>query len=160
VLTGDRALAEYFDAAMKGAPSERAQPTAAFISNELLARLNGENLSAAGSKVKPAAVASIVALVQTGVLSSKGAKEVFAEAWKTGEYSEEAVKGKFAQVMDEGQTLAWVKEALAANPKAAEDLRGGKQAASGAIVGAVMKLSKGKANPGLVNKLIKESVKG
>jgi len=159
VLTGERAMAEFFEAAMSGQPAERAQPTAAFITNELRARLNGENISAAESRVKPSAVASIVGLVQSGVLSSKGAKEVFAEAWKSGEYSEDAVKRKFAQVSDEGQVMAWVKEALAANPQAADDLRGGKERAIGSIVGAVMKLSKGKANPGLVNKLIKEAVK-
>jgi aspartyl-tRNA(Asn)/glutamyl-tRNA(Gln) amidotransferase subunit B len=55
--------------------------------------------------------------------------------------------------------MEWVKEAIAANPKAAADVKGGKEAAVGSIVGAVMKLSRGKANPALVNKLIKEAVK-
>jgi aspartyl-tRNA(Asn)/glutamyl-tRNA(Gln) amidotransferase subunit B len=159
VMTGDRALAEFFDAAMKGQPADRAKPIANLIGNELLSRLNAAGLSASESKIKPEAVASIVSLVQSGALSSKGAKDVLAKAWESGSYSEEETKKQHAQVSDESQVRAWVKEALAANPQAADDLRGGKERAIGSLVGAVMKLSKGKANPGLVQQLIKDAVK-
>jgi aspartyl-tRNA(Asn)/glutamyl-tRNA(Gln) amidotransferase subunit B len=64
-----------------------------------------------------------------------------------------------SQVDDENQVRTWVKAALAANPQAAADIKAGKDRAIGSIVGAVMKLSKGKANPGLVNKLAKEEAK-
>ena len=63
-----------------------------------------------------------------------------------------------SQVSDEGQLLAWVKDAVAANPRAVDDVKAGKERAIGAIVGAVMKLSKGKANPALVNQLIKKTI--
>ena len=99
-------------------------------------------------------------LVASGTLSSKGAKDVFAKMWETGKDPKVLVAELgLAQVSDDKQVMEWVLQALAANPKAAADLRGGKDAAIGSIVGGVMKLSKGKANPALVNKLIKEAVK-
>jgi aspartyl-tRNA(Asn)/glutamyl-tRNA(Gln) amidotransferase subunit B len=79
--------------------------------------------------------------------------------WETGKDPKSLVEELgLSQVSDDKQVMEWVMAALAANPKAAADLKGGKDAAIGSIVGGVMKLSKGKANPALVNKLIKEAV--
>ena len=63
------------------------------------------------------------------------------------------------QVLDEGQIVKWAEEAIAQNPKAAEEFRSGKERAIGAIVGTVMKLSKGQASPELVNRILKEKLK-
>ena len=85
---------------------------------------------------------------------------MFVRMWESGKDPQALVSELgLSQVSDDAQVMTWVKAALEANPKAAADLKGGKDAAIGAIVGAVMKLSKGKANPALVNKLIKEAVK-
>lgn len=159
VLTSDKALADYFDAAAKGRGPDTAKLLVNYLTTELQARLNAENLTADRSPVKPEALSELVSLVEKGTISSKGAKEVVAKMWETGKMPSQLVQELgLAQVSDEGQVKEWVKAALAANAQAAADLRQGKDRAIGSIVGAVMKLSKGKANPGLVNKLIKELV--
>ena len=112
------------------------------------------------ARVKAPDLGALAVLVQDGTLSSKGAKAAFAAMWDRGCAAAEVVSELgLAQVSDETQVAAWVSEALAANAKAAADLKTGNERAMGAIVGAVMKLSKGKANPVIVNRLIKESIK-
>ncbi|HVC08557.1 MAG TPA: Asp-tRNA(Asn)/Glu-tRNA(Gln) amidotransferase subunit GatB [Elusimicrobiota bacterium] len=158
VLSGDKELGDYFLAA--GPQNGFSKALSNLMTTELLAKLNAEGLSASGSRVAPKNLGRLAALFAGGEISSKIAKELFARMWESGRAPDELIKELgLAQVSDEGQIKAWVKEALAANPKAAEDLRGGKERAAGSIVGAVMKLSKGKANPALVNRLIKEAVK-
>jgi len=158
VLTGDRAVAEFFQGAVRAAPKD-AKTVANLIAGEFLARLNAENKTADAAPFPPAHLGRLAGLVAGGTLSSKGAKDVFARMWETGRDPQALVAELgLSQVSDDKQVMEWVRQALAANEKAAADLRGGKQAAIGAIVGAVMKLSKGKANPALVNKLIKEAV--
>lgn len=158
VMTVDRAVAEFFQAAVKETPKS-AKTVANLIAGDFLARLNAENKTADAAPFPPAHLGLLAELVASGTLSSKGAKDVFAKMWETGKEPRALVAELgLSQVSDDKQVMEWVKQALAANEKAAADLRGGKQAAIGAIVGAVMKLSKGKANPALVNKLIKEAV--
>ena len=136
-----------------------AKTVANFITTDLLGKLNAEGRSIAESKISGEALGGLAAVLESGVISSKGAKEVFAKMWETGKPAEELVRELgLAQISDEGQVRQWVKDALAANPQAADDLKSGKERAIGSIVGAVMKLSKGKANPALVNRLIKETV--
>jgi aspartyl-tRNA(Asn)/glutamyl-tRNA(Gln) amidotransferase subunit B len=160
VLSSQRALGDYFEKAMTGRPAESAKPLVNLITTDLLGKLNAENLAPAASKVPAEKLGKLVALMEQGTLSTKLAKDVFAKMWESGRGAEELVSELgLTQVTDEAQILAWVKEALAANARAAQDLREGKDKAIGAIVGSVMKLSKGKANPALVNRLIKEAVK-
>jgi aspartyl-tRNA(Asn)/glutamyl-tRNA(Gln) amidotransferase subunit B len=110
------------------------------------------------SPIAPNLMASIVSLTRS-TISINRAKELFTEVRESGKDPKALVEEKgLAQVSDESQIREWVREALAANPKAVEDLRGGKDRAIGSIVGTVMKLSRGKANPGVVNRLIKEAV--
>ena len=159
VLTGDKALADFFEKAAAAAPKGAAKTVANILSTEMLARLNAESKGAGDSPVAPEHLGRLAGLVAAGTLSSKGAKDVFARMWETGKDPQVLVAELgLAQVSDDGAVREWVAQAVAANPKAAADLKGGKEAAIGSLVGAVMKLSKGKANPALVNKLIKEAV--
>ena len=159
VLTGDLGLADFFEKAAAGAPHGAVKTVANLLSTEMLARLNAENKSASEAPFAPGHLGQLAALVAAGTLSSKGAKDVFARMWETGKEPGALVAELgLSQVSDDKQILEWVRQAVAANPKAAADVKGGKDAAVGAIVGAVMKLSRGKANPALVNKLIKEVV--
>jgi aspartyl-tRNA(Asn)/glutamyl-tRNA(Gln) amidotransferase subunit B len=159
VLTGDLRLADFFEKAVAGTPKGAVKTVANLLSTEMLARLNAENKSAAEAPFEPRLLGRLAALVAAGTLSSKGAKDVFARMWETGKDPEALVAELgLSQVSDDKQIMEWVKQAVAANPKAAADVKSGKDAAVGAIVGAVMKLSRGKANPALVNKLIKEAV--
>ncbi len=160
VLTGDRVLADFFEKAVAAAPAGSAKTVVNLLTTEMLGRLNAEGKSVSQTPVSPAQLGGLVALVAAGTLSSRGAKDVFARMWETGKDPRALVEELgLSQVSDAAQVSQWVAQALAANPKAAADLKGGKDAAIGSIVGAVMKLSKGKANPALVNKLIKEAVR-
>jgi aspartyl-tRNA(Asn)/glutamyl-tRNA(Gln) amidotransferase subunit B len=159
VLTSDKSLADYFEKAVAAAPSGSAKTVSNLLTTEMLGRLNAEGKSASESPIAAAHLGGLASLIAAGTLSSKGAKDVFARMWETSKTPEALVQELgLTQVSDDKQVMEWVKQALAANPKAAADLKGGKDAAIGSIVGGVMKLSKGKANPALVNKLIKEAV--
>ncbi|OGS00996.1 MAG: aspartyl/glutamyl-tRNA amidotransferase subunit B [Elusimicrobia bacterium RBG_16_66_12] len=159
VLTGDKTLADFFEKAAAAAPKTAVKTVANILSTEMLGRLNADNKTAGEAPFPPAHVGELAGLVVAGTLSSKGAKDVFAKMWESGKAPKTLVEELgLAQVSDDKQIQDWVRQALAANPKAAADLKSGKEAAIGSIVGAVMKLSKGKANPALVNKLIKEAV--
>ncbi|HUT86218.1 MAG TPA: hypothetical protein VMW66_05225, partial [Elusimicrobiales bacterium] len=79
--------------------------------------------------------------------------------WETEAHPQEIVsQGNMSQVSDQNQLESWAKEAIASNPSAAKDLKNGKEKAIGALVGFVMKKSKGKANPAVLNKIIKKLV--
>jgi len=159
VLTGDKALSEYFEKAVAAAPAGSAKTVSNLLTTEMLGRMNAEGKTAAQSPVAAEHLGALARLIAGGTLSSKGAKDVFARMWATGKDPRALVEELgLSQVSDDKQVMEWVRQALAANPKAAADLKGGKEAAIGSIVGGVMKLSKGKANPALVNKLIKEAV--
>jgi aspartyl-tRNA(Asn)/glutamyl-tRNA(Gln) amidotransferase subunit B len=152
-------LADYFDAAARGRTPGVAKTAANLIATELLARLKAEALTAESPRIAAAELGELAALAADGTLSSKGAKAAFAAMWEGGCGAAEVVAQLgLAQVSDEAQLAAWVKAALAANAQAAADLKSGQERAVGALVGAVMKLSKGKANPVIVNRLIQESI--
>ncbi|MBI4375786.1 MAG: Asp-tRNA(Asn)/Glu-tRNA(Gln) amidotransferase subunit GatB [Elusimicrobia bacterium] len=159
VLTSDRALADYFEAAAASSGAESAKTLANLMTTELLGRINAERVEIADVPIAAPHLGRLAALVDKGVLSSKLAKDVFAKMWETRRAAEDLVAELgLSQVSDEGQVKLWVEEAIKANARAAEDVKAGKDRAIGAIVGAVMKLSKGKANPALVNRLIKEAL--
>ncbi len=159
VLTGDKALSEFFETAATAAPAGAAKTVANLIATEFLGKLNAEGRGAGAAPFPAAHLGRLAGLVAGGTLSSKGAKDLFSRMWETGKDPRALVSELgLAQVSDDAQVREWVRQALAANPKAAADLKGGKQAAIGALVGAVMKLSQGKANPAVANKLIKEAV--
>ncbi|MBI5241128.1 MAG: Asp-tRNA(Asn)/Glu-tRNA(Gln) amidotransferase subunit GatB [Elusimicrobia bacterium] len=160
LLTSDRSLAEYFDAAARGLGPAAAKLAANLIATEVLARLKAEGLAPEAARLPAAELGALAALVEGGTLSSKGAKAAFAALWeKGGSAAETVARLGLAQVSDEAQVAAWVAAALAANAKAAADLKAGNDRAIGSLVGAVMKLSRGKADPVVVNRLIKESIK-
>jgi aspartyl-tRNA(Asn)/glutamyl-tRNA(Gln) amidotransferase subunit B len=159
LLTSARSLADYFDAAAKGRAPAAVKTAANIIATELLARLNAEGLGAQESKIAAGELGDLAGLVSDGTLSSKGAKAAFAAMWEGGGTAAQTVaKLGLAQVSDEAPLRSWVEQALRANPKAAADLKAGNERAVGSLVGAVMKLSQGKANPVIVNRLIKESI--
>lgn len=155
VLSSEKELSEYFEICVSTGVS--AKLCANWITTELLGRLNAEKLDIPGSPVSPSSLAGLVSLIESGKISGKMGKDVFEQMWKTGKSAKEIVESAgLSQVSDSGQIEAWAKEAVAENPKAAEDVRKGNEKAVGALVGAVMKKSKGKANPGIVNSILKE----
>lgn len=160
VLVPDLALCDYFEAAAKLVGS-KAQAAANWIANDLLRDLAAANLSLAESKVRPGHIAALVQLVEAGVISNNIAKEVFADMFQSGEMPEAIVERKgLKQSTDTGALEQWVKDAIAANPKAAEAFRGGNEKSLNAIKGAVMKASGGKANPKLVDEIVRQQLAG
>jgi aspartyl-tRNA(Asn)/glutamyl-tRNA(Gln) amidotransferase subunit B len=163
VLTSEKALADYFEAALAGfdgsARKAAAKPLVNWITTELLGRLNAAKKGIGESPVPAGRLAALVKLVQGGTLSGKAAKDVFEEMFEKGGDPETIVKDKgLVQVEDPSQIAAWVEEVLAANAKIVGDVRGGNERAIGSLVGAVMKKSAGRANPLTVNRILKEKL--
>ncbi|MGQ0644221.1 MAG: Asp-tRNA(Asn)/Glu-tRNA(Gln) amidotransferase subunit GatB [Elusimicrobiota bacterium] len=163
VLTSEKALADYFEAALAGfeGPAKKAavKPLVNWITTELLGRLNAAKKGIGESPVPAGRLAALVKLVQGGTLSGKAAKDVFEEMFEKGGDPETIVKDKgLVQVEDPSQIAAWVEEVLAANAKIVGDVRGGNERAIGSLVGAVMKKSAGRANPQTVNRILKEKL--
>ena len=155
VLIRDRTLGDFFEETVRlGA---KAGPAANWITNDLQRDLAAHGLTLAACKITAAHVAGLVALVEQGVVSSTLAKEVFAEMFATGETAAAVVDRKgLRQSTDTGQLAGWCDTAIANDPKSADQVRGGNAKAINALKGAVMKLSAGKANPKLVDEILKQ----
>ncbi len=153
LLTGDRALAEYFEAAVAAHPNPKA--LANWIGSELLRELRGDPAAADRAPIRPGHLARLVALVDAGTISGKMAKELFERMARTGEDPEAIVEREgLRQVVDEAAIDRVIGEVLAAHPAVVADYRRGKRQAAGFLVGQVMKATGGKANPQLVNRLL------
>jgi aspartyl-tRNA(Asn)/glutamyl-tRNA(Gln) amidotransferase subunit B len=157
VLVPDGALSDFFEEAARlgGKP----QAAANWIANDLLRELASAKIGLADSKARPAHVAGLVRLVEEGVISSNSAKEVFIEMFHTGETPGAVVERKgLRQSADTGQLEQWCAGAIAANPKSVADFKGGKENAINAMKGFVMKQSQGRANPKLVDEILRRQL--
>jgi aspartyl-tRNA(Asn)/glutamyl-tRNA(Gln) amidotransferase subunit B len=157
VLTQERELADYFEAAAR----DSGQPKAAsnWIMTELLRKLKEDARPLAAAPVGPSALAGLVKLVGAGTISGKIAKDVFEKMWTSGETATAIVEREgLAQLDDEGALQAAVAEVIAASPEQVASYRGGKAAALGWFVGQVMKKTGGRANPQRVNELLKKAL--
>jgi len=154
-LTASRATVDYFDAMLAALPGE-AKLCANWLMGELSARLNREQIDLARAPIGAAQLAALLKRITDGTLSGKMAKDVFDAMWN-GEGTADAVIAArgLAQISDTGAIAAIVDEVIAANPKSVEEFRAGKEKAFNALVGQVMKASKGKANPQQVNDLLR-----
>ncbi len=155
VLTLTRHTAEYFEAVLAcGVPAKAA---ANWITTDLMGLLHADKKEIEQSPILAADLAELIKLVESGKISRNQAKTVFEQMYKTGQKAAALVeKMGLSQVSDEGQLFAWAQEAVTENPKAVADFKKGNRAAVGALVGAVMKKSKGKANPRRMNEILVE----
>ncbi len=157
VLVPERELSDYFEATAKlcGKP----QAAGNWIANDLLRELAAGSVALADSKARPEHLAALVQLVESGVISNNSAKEVFVDMFGSGEMPAAIVARKgLQQSTDTGELERWVADAIAANPKAVAEFKAGKEQAINAVKGAVMKASKGKANPKLVDELVRQQM--
>jgi aspartyl-tRNA(Asn)/glutamyl-tRNA(Gln) amidotransferase subunit B len=158
VLTASRPLADYFEATATAAGD--GQAAANWIETEVLRKINEGKIEVRDARdipLEPARLGKIVAMVRDGTISGKIAKEVFEEVFDSGGDPAEIVRRKgLAQVSDEGPIRAAIEKVIAANPDQHAKYRGGKSALLGFFVGQVLKATGGKANPELVNRLLKE----
>lgn len=155
VLTGDLALAQYYEQA--AAKSSNPEAIKNWITVELLGRLAEADQELAACKIQPAQVTELVRLIDEKVISGKIAKDVFTEMFAHGGEPAQIVKDKgLSVVSDRGAIEALVDKVLAANPDSVAAIKAGKLTARKFLVGQVMKESKGKAAPDLVNQIIEE----
>jgi len=159
LLTGDRALADYYEEAVRLHPNPKA--LANWIMSELLRELHGDPAAVAASPIRPAHLARLVALVDDGTISGKIAKDVFERMARTGDDPDAIVRREgLQQVADEGALGGIVDSVIEAHPDAVTDYLRGKKQSVAFLVGQVMKATRGKANPQLVNRLLAERLPG
>ena len=158
VLTAERDLAEYFEAAVAayGEPKKLCN----WIMTDILRELNQTGGRVADLKLTPQKLAALVRLVEEGAISAKSGKDILPELLATGADPEELVKAKgLVQISDTSALEADVDAVLAENPKELADFRAGKTKLMGFFVGQVMRRTKGQGNPAVVNKLLAEKLK-
>jgi aspartyl-tRNA(Asn)/glutamyl-tRNA(Gln) amidotransferase subunit B len=153
VLADDRALADYFEAAAQQAKTPKS--VANWIINDLLSALSAASLELSECPIAPSAIGELTALIESGSISGRQGKEVFAEMMTSGKAPAVIVEEKgLKQVSDTGAIEAFCDEVIAANPNSVADYKSGKEAALNFLKGQVMKLSKGKANPAVAGEIL------
>ncbi|MFC5530841.1 Asp-tRNA(Asn)/Glu-tRNA(Gln) amidotransferase subunit GatB [Cohnella yongneupensis] len=158
VLTASMKLANFFEDSLKFTSDAKA--SANWIMGDLLGYLNAGNLELEDVKITGQGLGEMIQLIEKGTISTKIAKTVFKGIVETGKSPAQIVEEQgLVQISDEGAIIAVVDAVIAANPQSVEDFRGGKDKAIGFLVGQIMKETKGKANPGLVNKLLMDRLK-
>jgi aspartyl-tRNA(Asn)/glutamyl-tRNA(Gln) amidotransferase subunit B len=159
-LTQSRELAAYFEDVV-ARPNVEPKLAANWVMGDVSAALNRSDLEVTASPVSSAALAGLLARIRDNTISGKIAKDVFDAMWAGEGSADEIIEKKgLKQITDTGAIEKVVDEVLAANPKSVEEFRAGKEKAFNALVGQVMKASKGKANPAAVNELLKRKLSG
>lgn len=149
-------MSDFFEAAVEEGADVK------MISNWLMGGvneyLNKNQIELQDTGLTPANLAGMIKLIEDGTMSSKIAKKVFPELAQNGGDAKQIMKDKgLVQISDEGAVLEFVQQAIAENPQSVEDYKNGKGKAM-ALVGQIMKLSKGQANPQLANQLLKQEL--
>ena len=160
VLVADKETAAFFEAVLQGPKGPRDGKLAvSWMTGDFFAALNKSGVALAEAPVDAAKLGGLLDLIADGTISGRQAKEVFEAMWETGEPAAAIVEKKgLKQISDEGAIAAIVQTIIDENPAQVEQVKGGNQKVVGWFVGQTMKASQGKANPGLVNKILKEKL--
>ena len=159
VLTSAKELADYFEAGLQTCPQPK--PIANWIMGSLLRLLNAEGKTVDESPIPPGYLAELVKLIDSGAISGKIAKTVFDEMAKTGKAPDIIVKEKgLVQVTDTSVIETSIDKVLQSCPDEVAAYKGGKEKLFGFFVGQVMKETKGKANPKIVNDILRKKLDG
>lgn len=157
LLTLEKQTADYFEDVVKEGID--AKTASNWMLGEFAKKLNEEGVTADQVPVRPAALAGLLKLIAKGTISGKIAKKVLPEMWSSGESADDVVKEQgLVQITDTGAIEEIVKSVIAANPQSVADYKAGKKKAIGFLVGQVMKQTKGRANPGVVNQLLTKNL--
>jgi len=153
VITMSKKMADFFEETLSYGVEPKT--VANWLMGELLGYLNKNSLELDQVSLTPRHLGKMIQLLEQGTISGKIAKTIFAEMLETGKEPEAIVAEKgLVQITDVAAITAMINNVLAAHPQSVEDYRNGKSQALGYLVGQVMKESKGKANPQLVNKIL------
>jgi aspartyl-tRNA(Asn)/glutamyl-tRNA(Gln) amidotransferase subunit B len=154
VIVADEAVALYFEQAKA---ISHPKMVANWITSELFGLLNRHSINIEDCKISPSMLGTMVKLIEDGTISGKIAKVVFDKMFETGENPEDIIKEHgLVQISDSKLLISIIDEIIAANPKTHEEYKSGKDRLFGFFVGQVMKKTEGKANPALINQLLKE----
>jgi aspartyl-tRNA(Asn)/glutamyl-tRNA(Gln) amidotransferase subunit B len=157
LLTSERATADWFETAVKAGGQPKAVSN--WMMSELMRLLNEENKTIEQCPLEPKELAEMIRLIDDGTISGKIAKTVFEEMYRSGKSAGEIVKEKgLTQISDTGAIEKAIDEIIAKSPKEVERFKGGDEKLIGFFVGQVMKATKGKANPQMVNELLKKKL--
>ena len=157
LLTQEKQTADYFEAVV--AAGVDAKTASNWMLGEFAKQLNEAGLSADQAPVKPEGLAELLQLIAKGTISGKIAKKVLPEMWTSGKSAADVVKEQgLVQITDTGALEDIVKSVIAANPQSVADYKAGKKKAIGFLVGQIMKQTKGRANPGVVNQLLTKNL--
>lgn len=155
VITASKAMADYLDESVQC--NADAKLVANWLMGEVSKHLNNEGVSILDCPVAPKQLADLIALIEKGTISNKIAKAVFEDMWTSRKDAEVIVKEKgLVQISDSSEIIGIVDAVIAANPQSVADFNAGKDKAIGFLVGQTMKQSKGRANPDMVNSLLRE----
>lgn len=158
VITSSKKLADFFEESLSY--TKDAKAVSNWIMGDLLGYLNANSLELSEVKITGQGLGEMIGLLEKGTISSKIAKTVFKSMLETGKLPQQIVEEQgLVQISDEGALVAVVDQIIQANPQSVEDFKAGKDKAIGFLVGQIMKETKGKANPALVNKLLLERLK-
>ncbi len=156
VLVAEREIADFFEAVAKG---RDAKSVANWMTGEFFAALNRSGLELAEAPVDAGKLGGLIDLIEDKTISGRIAKEVFEEMWESGASAADIVAQKgLKQITDEGAIEAIVARVIADNPGQVEQFKAGNEKLIGWFVGQVMKASQGKANPALVNRILKRKL--
>lgn len=159
VLSAERELADYFDACAK--TSRDAKTCANWIMGEVMRKLKETDTTIVNVPVSPEHLAGLLARIADNTISGKIAKSVFEKMWQDSRSADEIIEAEgLKQVTDSGAIEGLVDEVIAAHPDQVAEYLGGKEKLMGFFVGKVMQASQGKANPGMVNQLLKKKLSG
>ena len=161
LLTGDRAVADYYEACVAAAKNTPLTPKliSNWVTGELFRLLKESQAGMEDCLVKPEGLIELLSMVGKGTINPNTAKDVLEEMFKTGKSPEKIVEEKgLVQISDEKLISEICDRVIAENPGPAQDFRNGKQKAIGFLIGQVMKFTKGKANPRLVNEILRKKL--
>lgn len=157
ILTSSKPVATYYEQAV--AVHSNPKSLSNWMMTEVLRELSEREIEPDDFPIKPGGLAALIRMIDEGKISGKIAKDVFGKASQSGRDPEEIVKTEgLLQVSDTGEVEKWVDEAIAENPDMVEKVRAGNAKTIQALVGQVMKKSRGKANPALVNELLNSKI--
>ncbi len=158
ILTGERALADYFEETVSFFPEPKTVSN--WVMSELLRELKAGNVSPKDAPLRPRQLGELLQLVKDDVISGKIGKEIFPDVYKQGASPKEYIEEKgLLQISDESALEGTIEKILVQHPKEVEEFRGGKEKLLGFFVGQVMKETNGKANPKLLNELLLRRLK-
>ena len=157
IITASKALVDFYDAVHTHYGD--AKKISNWIMGELLAKVNAEGIELDALKIQPEQMAALLKLVDSGEISGKIAKKVFAEMFETGKNPDDIIKEQgLKQISDETELKTMIEQVAETNPKSVEDYKAGKTKALGFLVGQIMKQSRGQANPAVINRLLVEKL--